>query len=114
MITPTNPQWSAVVVSPPPVDPQMWEGLVLLEPRLAALLTEIESFRPHGARFCANDAWYGYTSPEAGFKAQLEELVGWDRVGCPEGLRSGDAYDVAYDRLYDAFPDCRGCGCFSC
>jgi hypothetical protein len=88
-----------------------WASLVAAEPRLGHLLREIRAVRATGDRFCANRVWYGYANPRRGFKARMCALVGWDREHGPSELRTHRAYDVAYQTLYDALPDCRRCGC---
>ena len=57
--------------------------------------------------FCANAVWYGYAGFEPGIRSRLCELVGT----CAEkggDLRPSEAYDLAYETLYEALPDCRG------
>ncbi len=87
-----------------------WAALVTAEPRLGHLLREIRAVRATRDRFCANSLWYGYANPRHGFKARVCALVGWDRAGGPPELRTHQAYDVAYQTLYAALPDCRRCG----
>jgi hypothetical protein len=75
------------------------------EPRLATLERDVRSVTDNGgAWFCANDWWYGR------FKPRLVKLVGFG-ADEPE-LRTTEAYDVAYDALYEQLPDCRSCRCF--
>lgn len=90
-----------------------WDRLVEEEPRLADLLAEARTVKDEGgAYFCANQVWYGYGDPRRGFKARLLPLVGWERNGGPSLLTTPQAYDVGYQTIYDALPDCRGdCGC---
>jgi hypothetical protein len=74
------------------------------EPRLAALAHDIRAVKDTGGRwFCAADHWYH------DFKPRLMRLVGWGAEQ-PE-LRSCEAYDTAYDFLFDLLPDCRECHC---
>jgi hypothetical protein len=82
-----------------------WETLVAREPRLAALLAEIRKIRSRPG-FCANELWYGYGDYGHSLKYRLSCLVGWDRRPDPL-LGTEDAYDVAYETLYRALPDCR-------
>lgn len=97
-----------------PIWPLTWDSLVAMEPRLQTLLDEAKSVRPDGATFCANAIWYGYGGHQ-GFKPRLSKLVGWER--CPPcsttvaPLASEKAYDIAYETIYEALPDCRDCGC---
>ena len=101
-----------VMAQPRTTAPVTWDSLVKAEPRLADLLREIRAVRRVGERFCANARWYGYGNPRAGFKARMCALVGWGRRSGPALLTTQRAYDVAYDTLYRALPDCRRCGCF--
>src|SRR5262249_40882385 len=89
--------------------------LARLEPALNDLLAEAKAHRRKaGRRFCANAAWYGYDDPELGLKHRMSLLVGWhaDRGADPR-LRTPAAYEVAYETIYGALPDCRRCGCLS-
>ena len=90
-----------------------FNDLVALEPRLAHLLTEARSHKP-SRKFCANEAWYGYFG-FSGLKDKLLRLVGLKRETAPDGatdvakeqtLKSSQAYDVAYETVYRALPDC--------
>ncbi len=88
-----------------------WQDLVEREPRLADLRIAAERIRPAAdAPFCANEHWYGYGG-HLGLKPRLIRLVGWGAQSHDPVLRSCDAYDLAYETLYDLLPDCRGCGC---
>ncbi len=88
-----------------------WQDLVEREPRLADLRIVAERVRDAGdGSFCANASWYGYGG-QLGLKPRLLRLVGWGAQSRDPVLRSCDAYDVAYQTLYDLLPDCRGCGC---
>ena len=84
-----------------------FEELADLEPRLLELLHEARSMIDMGGlSFCANRIWYD------GFKPRLVALVGWERDAGPKLLRTSAAYDVAYQTIYGALPDCRDCACF--
>jgi hypothetical protein len=85
-----------------------WSELCRLEPRLRTLAAEIRAVRddPDSTHYCANADWYA----RGGFKDRLCELVGWS-VDHPV-LGSTEAYDAAYEKLYDLLPDCRDCGCW--
>jgi hypothetical protein len=86
-----------------------WELMVEIEPRLNALWLEActvsSKYKKH---FCANSFWYGYGSPEQGFKGRVSKLAGFDAAN-PK-LRGMDAYSIAYEKIYKALPDCRNCG----
>jgi hypothetical protein len=74
------------------------------EPRLHSLERDIQAVKDTGGpSFCANDWWYGRLKP------RLVRLVGFGAEQ-PE-LRTPEAYDVAYDVLYELLPDCRNCRC---
>ncbi len=89
----------------------MWDDLVALEPRLAALLVEAKSWHQKSKNtpeFCANRIWYSYGNPR-GLRQDVISLVGWsakhdDR---PAPLATSLAYDTAYEMVYNALPDCR-------
>jgi len=55
--------------------------------------------------FCANEVWYG-SGDDGGVRKRVSNLVGWDRKPDPI-LGSDEAYDVAYESLYEELPDCR-------
>ena len=109
-----------------------WEMLTEAEPRLLRLeRLALWAAANAGETFCANGVWYEFLKP------QLVELVGWSRGRLPECapdgprplfvnlvdlrpaervpatteaerlLRSSDAFDLAYDHLYELLPDCR-------
>jgi hypothetical protein len=81
--------------------------LVSLEPQLAALLAEAESYHEKaGQHFCANVVWYGYRGHAPGLKLLLNDLVGF-YSGKTGLLATSEAYDMAYQTIYHALPDCR-------
>jgi len=85
-----------------------WKALVKTEPRLAVLLKEAQGVDGSGHHFCANRVWY----QRQGLKDRLCRLVGWDVKGRGIPLLATEgAYDVAYDKIYAALPDCRDCVC---
>src|SRR5262245_38074830 len=91
--------------------------LARLEPGLRALLREARSYHRGAPRnFCANAVWYGYPRGPGpcggGLKDRMQRLVGFHRRDGDEVLRTSAAYDVAYDTIFRALPDCRECGCF--
>jgi hypothetical protein len=84
-----------------------WDELVKLEPKLGVLLAEAQAVRDDDPHFCANAIWYDFLKP------RLVLLVGWCRPDRTKPLASEQAYDVAYDTIYEALPDCRDCAaCF--
>lgn len=83
-----------------------WHGLARHEPLLESLLMAAQAVRrPHGKSFCTNDVWYGSLKPF------LTLLVGWECLRDDPYLSTSDAYDLAYQTIYNALPDCRGCIC---
>lgn len=83
-----------------------WARLTSLEPRLLVLLDEARQPDPGGRRFCANLRWYRLLKPA------LVNMIGWDAwTSQAAELKTREAYDLAYDTLYDALPPCRDCGC---
>lgn len=85
----------------------LWYSLARLEPRLQALYDEAKAIEDNSNAnyFCANDIWYEQ------FKPRLCSLVGWDVSSPYPKLRTDQAYDAAYDKVYGALPDCRNCSC---
>lgn len=88
--------------------------LVKLEPKLGELLKQAQTVKDDGSQeyYCGNAVWYGYDG-YPGFKSSLCALIGFDRLEeGDERLYSSDAYEIAYQTVYDALPCCRGeCGC---
>lgn len=76
-----------------------------IEPRLIDLFLDVQkaSFVNWKAAFCANAVWYKK------FKPRLERLVGFEAAN--KKLRTMQAYDCAYEKLYSALPECRNCNC---
>lgn len=92
-------------------DAAMFKELCEAEPLLQSLLREAKKHRRNkDERFCANEAWYGYNG-NFGLKPRLVRLVGFERSCGPEFLQTQQAYDVAYQAIYDVLPNCRG-GCW--
>lgn len=93
--------------------PPTWEQLVAAEPRLGEVMTTARATRRATPfRYCANEAWFGYGPHRGkGIKPLLDHLVGWHAESADPLLGTSAAYDVAYQAIYRALPDCRGCGC---
>lgn len=85
-----------------------WRELVRREPRLAELLREAKAVDDSDPHFCANLVWYG----RGGLKERLCRLVGWEAEKDDPVLRTPEAYDLAYEKIYNALPDCRDCDCW--
>jgi hypothetical protein len=81
-----------------------FDELLALEPRLGILLREAKAYQRRKG-FCANSVWYGYDG-SGGLKGRLLMLVGWERRPRHEILSTEAAYDVAYETIYHALPDC--------
>jgi hypothetical protein len=94
---------------PPVKADSEWDDLVEREPGLATLLREAQSISPKHPDFCTNPVWYGYAG-WPGLKPRLVRLVG--DLACREDpvLYTSHAYDVAYQRIYQALPGCDRCG----
>jgi hypothetical protein len=89
-----------------------WSEIIRAEPRLRRLYADVRAIKDDKSRpsFCANGAWYGYCdTPRPTLKQRMFYLVGF-HAAKPE-LRTMAAYDVAYNKLYSALPDCRDCLC---
>lgn len=93
-----------------------WTALTRKEPRLRELLGRARSVQDDGEDvFCANHRWYGCgefrTCPvcKGGLKLVLSTLVGRNADNIE--LEDSKAYDLAYETIYQALPDCRGCNC---
>jgi len=54
-------------------------------------------------RFCANNIW------DNRFKPYIVNHVGW-HSSIPD-LKSSLAYDITYQKIYNALPNCRNCFC---
>jgi hypothetical protein len=75
-----------------------WQDLIDLEPRLLALYNRALAIRNGNRPFDALDVWIG-SGYRDGIKAEMVELVGWNRRDRPE-LATNEAYDIAYDKIY--------------
>lgn len=85
-----------------------WKHLIQEDSRLQDLLNEILEIKDSGGDyFCANEVWRGKK-----FKKRMSKLVGWEASSKrAEFMRSEEAYDIAYNKLYRSLPDCRNCSC---
>lgn len=81
--------------------------LVRVEGALLELHAEASAIYDDGRNhsFCANTVWYRQ------FKSQLMSLVGWDSQVPDDRFHTSEAYSAAYQTIYNALPDCRGCMC---
>jgi hypothetical protein len=87
--------------------PPTWADLAELEPRLQPMLNEIQSIKDDGQsrRFCADEIWVSE------FKPELCRIIGFGRRPAHPILSTAFAYEIAFDKLRDAFPPCRNCAC---
>lgn len=86
-----------------------WDMLVKEEPELKELLKRAKAINDNKAKdsFCANYIWY-----RKGFRESVYKLVGWEaKKGMADFMYTTTAFDIAYDKIYDALPDCRNCIC---
>ena len=74
--------------------------MVAIEPKLLTLFEKASSYKAK-ENFCTNKIWYG---PD-GLRQKLSRLVGFG--ACKRQLRTSQAYDLAYTKIYNALPDCR-------
>lgn len=96
--------------------PLTFDEYAELEPRLSELMRKAKSERHTPDQpYCANAVWYGYGSRPS-MKEAVCELVGWEREDISDPRLCGrEAFDVCYQAIYDALPDCCGrcsCSCF--
>ncbi len=91
------------MLTPTRKDRARFREMCKVEPRLRTMLREIKRVDGSAPHFCANRVWYQR------FKPTLCRLVGWEAEKV--GLRTIEAYDVAYTVLYDALPPCQDCNC---
>lgn len=87
--------------------------LATWQPELLTLYTQAAAITDDGTEpwFCANTEFYGHHG-RRGFKRPLSALVGWFAQDTPHiCLTTEEAYDTAYQTIYEALPDCRDCQC---
>lgn len=77
-----------------------WEEMAAIEPKLLTLLEKAQSYKSREG-FCANKIWYGPN----GLRQKLTRLVGFG--ASKRQLRTAQAYDLAYSKIYNALPDCQ-------
>jgi hypothetical protein len=82
------------------------------EPRLIDLYQEaaLTVDDPNSDRFCANAVFFGHKGWH-GIKPKLLDFVGWHAESLAPQLGTEEAYDLAYDTVYEALTDCRNCSC---
>jgi len=84
-----------------------WGMLAGLEPKLADLLQDARAADSHRATesFCRESYWYLELKPV------LVQIVGYCRPDYHPILGTSAAYELAYDTILKALPDCRNCSC---
>lgn len=82
-----------------------WKRICELCPLMLRLFEQARAVKDdkRKRRFCANDIWYNQ------FKPYMVNHVGW-HSSIPE-LQSSLAYNITYEKIYEALPDCRNCFC---
>ena len=82
-----------------------WNRICELSPLMLSLYEQARAVRDdkRKKRFCANAVWYDH------FKPYMVNHVGWNSP-TPE-LQSSVAYNITYDKIYNALPNCRNCSC---
>jgi hypothetical protein len=85
-----------------------WEELVEMEPRLADLLKRCTEAGRGLRSFCYEIAWFG-PSGNTGFKAEFKQLVGHFAENRHPRLTTQYAYELGYQTLLSALPECRKC-----
>jgi len=87
-----------------------WERLVQLQPRLIDLYRRALAADTSNEN-CWLDVWFGRDSGY-GLKGEMSKLVGWDAPrNAPSELTTDIAYEVAYNHILSAIPQCRNCHC---
>ena len=74
--------------------------LLDLEPRLSDLLHDALQGEDK-PDYCADEYWYREIKP------RLLKIVGWYAETDNEILKSSESYDISYQFIYSALPDCR-------
>jgi hypothetical protein len=82
-----------------------WAEITRIEPRLDALFEEARAVK-YDPEFCTNRIWYEL------FKPRLVHLVGHEARDTRIGTMR--AYDIAYDKIYNALPPCPNCFMSQC
>ena len=82
-----------------------WEYMIERQPLLLSLYRDAKKIKDEGGlSFCANKVWYD------DFKPRLVKLVGFE---CKtKELKTQEAYDRAYKKVYSVLPNCRNCICY--
>lgn len=81
-----------------------WEEIIQIDARVKKLHEKAKNLDIN-EDYCADREWFR----DGGFRDQLKELVGFKRQDKPVRLRTAKAYEIAYQKIYHALPDCRCC-----
>lgn len=76
-----------------------WDKLIEMEPKLNELYESAKNEKQTPG-YCANRVWFTTLKPK------LLALVGWDREEDHNQLCTDEAYDIAYETIYEALPCC--------
>lgn len=83
-----------------------FDNMAAVYPELQRMREQARSMDNSDPHFCANQVWFDH------FKPQLLMLVGWESVSkTPEWMTTYQAYDLAYQTIYNELPECRDCWC---
>jgi len=88
-----------------------FDEMVKIEPKLGDLLKEAQEQHNNKKFICANAVWYGYDG-FPGIRNRLIDIVGY--FAEKPDLKYG--YDLAYETIYNALPNCKRkkCGSLMC
>lgn len=81
----------------------MWKDMIEIEPTLDFLYQKAKRLGEQGVQKpsdCANVVWYGHGN----MKRQMSQYVGYEARD--PRLATHHHYDCAYQKIYDALPDC--------
>lgn len=79
-----------------------WDQICKIEPKVKDLYLKAKSYKPKSG-FCANKIWYGNCGNN-GLRDEVISLVGFESKN--EILRTSEVYDLVYEKIYKALPDC--------
>lgn len=82
-----------------------FSALKKLEPRLGRIEKAVQAF---DCKSCTISFWYRNAKPE------LLQIVGWALDDTQNPLASSEAYDCAYQHLYNLLPACTASSCDKC
>ena len=86
--------------------PKKFARMAQVEPRLNELLAQAIALRAAARgrpNVCANRLWVDHIKP------QMNRIVGWNARD--KWLKTSEAWDCAFERIYAELPNCRNCPC---